>query len=436
MLAGRRTDRHEPERVTVRSVRGNAFLMLVGTVTFAAAQWLAIVVIARVGSPKLVGQYALGLAIAGPVVLLASLNLRAALTTDALEKYPVGLYVRVRLIGIVISFITIVLISFGLAFPIPVRTVIVMVGALKSVEAYSDIIYGAAQRIERHDLVARSLVARGLLGVAALTVGMIVSGGSLAAGLSFTLAVWMLVVFLNDIPSAVRLGVSRHELVGVARAGRLGGTLRLAREAAPLGLVMLLGSLAANAPRYVVELFLGTEALGYFAAVASLLLIGSTIMNAVGQAASPRLALLAARNRTLELQRLVVRLLGIAVLVGFLFLILLSAFGSPILERLFTTAYGRYADVATVLMLAGVAMLASSVFGYSITALRAFRVQVPIEAAKLSVAVVALLVLVPRWGLIGAAWALVFVSVVDLLVKGVVFSRLASRLPAGTSVRS
>src|SRR5699024_2175189 len=57
----------------------------------------------------------------------------------------------------------------------------------------------------------------------------------------------------------------------------------------PLGIVLMLASLNANLPRFFVEKYLGEAALGYFASIAYLLIVGNTFIQAVGQAFAPRL---------------------------------------------------------------------------------------------------------------------------------------------------
>ena len=72
-------------------------------------------------------------------------------------------------------------------------------------------------------------------------------------------------------------------------------TLRkLARRTLPLGITMMLISLHANAPRFIIEKYVGASGLGIFAAITYLSLAGAMVVNAVGSAASPRLAALAA----------------------------------------------------------------------------------------------------------------------------------------------
>jgi hypothetical protein len=54
-----------------------------GTLVYAACNWAMLSAIAKLGTPEMVGQFALGLAVTAPVLMLAQMNLRAVLATDA-----------------------------------------------------------------------------------------------------------------------------------------------------------------------------------------------------------------------------------------------------------------------------------------------------------------------------------------------------------------
>src|SRR5258708_34850765 len=65
------------------SLRRNFAWTLAGDVIYAACQWGMLVSIAKLRTPAMLGQFALGLAVAPPVVILTRLQLRALLATDA-----------------------------------------------------------------------------------------------------------------------------------------------------------------------------------------------------------------------------------------------------------------------------------------------------------------------------------------------------------------
>ena len=58
-------------------------MSLVGHVTYAAAQWLALMMLAKWTTPLAVGQYALALTVCGPVILFTNLQLSNLQSTDA-----------------------------------------------------------------------------------------------------------------------------------------------------------------------------------------------------------------------------------------------------------------------------------------------------------------------------------------------------------------
>ena len=60
--------------------------------------------------------------------------------------------------------------------------------------------------------------------------------------------------------------------------------------ALPVGVVTAIGSLDINIPRYFIEHDIGARDLGIFAALAYPLVAGTTVVNALGQSAAPRLA--------------------------------------------------------------------------------------------------------------------------------------------------
>ena len=84
------------ERIPLRE---NFAWTLAGNAIYATCQWGILVAIAKLGTPAMVGQFALGLAVAAPVFMLTSLQLRVVLATDARNEYRLGHYLAPRLLG-------------------------------------------------------------------------------------------------------------------------------------------------------------------------------------------------------------------------------------------------------------------------------------------------------------------------------------------------
>ena len=95
------------------SLKQNFSWTFVGNGVYQACQWGMLVVLAKLTSPEDVGQFALGLAVCAPVVMLTNLQLRAVQATDARGEYEFADYLGLRLLmtGLALAIIT------GIAVP-------------------------------------------------------------------------------------------------------------------------------------------------------------------------------------------------------------------------------------------------------------------------------------------------------------------------------
>jgi O-antigen/teichoic acid export membrane protein len=118
---------------------------LVGNAVYSGGQWATLVLLAKLTRPELVGQYALGMAIALPVLMLTSLQLRWVVTTDVQERIHFGDYLGFRLLSTGLALGIIFAIALTSAYRWQLRVVILMVGLAQAIEAISDIYYARLQ---------------------------------------------------------------------------------------------------------------------------------------------------------------------------------------------------------------------------------------------------------------------------------------------------
>jgi len=388
------------------SLRRNFAWTVVGNAVYAGCQWGMLVALAKLGSPSLVGQFALGLALCAPVMMLANLQLRSVQATDARNEYRFGDYLALRLATTALAFAAICLIAWLAGYRWQTALVVILVGVAKSVESFSDVIYGLMQKYERLDRIAIAMMLRG--------VGSVVVFG---LGLWFTRSVAWAVVALAGWWSAVLLTYERQtggELLKAfssaderfAPAWHWERMRRLAWLSLPLGVVMVLISLNTNIPRYFVEHYLGEAALGYFAALAYVMVAGYTVMGALGQSAAPRLARYYQSNRS-AFKRLLAKMLLVAAAVGAAGILVAVLWGRPLLTLLYRRDYAQHADVFVWVMIAAAISYMKSMLGYAMTAARIFRAQVPLFATcSLGITMTCTLLMKPH-GMIAAAYALV-----------------------------
>ena len=150
------------------SLKLNFSWTFVGNVIYSGCQWGMLVVLAKLGTPKVVGQFALGFAVTAPVVMFANLKLNSILSTDAKYDYKFGEYLALRYLTAIFALAVIAGIVLISGYGRETALVLFAIGLAKTFESISDIYYGLLQQYERMDRVATSLIIRGILSLLVL----------------------------------------------------------------------------------------------------------------------------------------------------------------------------------------------------------------------------------------------------------------------------
>lgn len=403
------------------SLRVNFSWTLVGNVVYAACQWGMLTAIAKLGTPEMVGQFALGLALTAPVIMFANLALRSVQATDARRLYQFNDYLALRLLTTALAFLVIVAIALLGGYRAETAAVILIVGLSKSFEAISDIFFGLLQQHERMDRIAQRMMLKGVLALAMLSAALLLTR-SIVLAVTGLLAANVISLFGYDIRSGLLI------LGDPAQRSRLGHALdvlrprwdlrtlaRLAWLALPLGFVMMLISLNTNIPRYFLERYLGERELGIFAAMAYIVVAGTTVVSALGQSISPRLAKYYAHGNVGAYGRLLLKALGIGAVLGVVGVLVALLAGRPLLTLLYRPEFAGRVDVFVWIMLAAGLGYVASFLGYGMTAARRFRVQLPLSLVVTGAVTLVSLALIPAEGLRGAAFALLASASVQIV---------------------
>jgi O-antigen/teichoic acid export membrane protein len=405
------------------TLRHNFSWTFVGNVVYAASQWGMLVVLAKLGSPEMVGQFTLGLAVTAPVVMFTNLQLRQVQVTDAKQQYSFSDYLGLRLIMTGLALVAVAVINLVSGYRWETSLVILLVALAKAFESISDVFYGLIQQHERMDRIAVSLMIKGPLSLLLLGIGVYISS-SVVWGVVGLAVAWAVVLVSYDLrSSALMLKAAPYGLQSEEPRERELATLqprwhlrtlgKLVGLTLPLGFVMMLISLNANIPRYFIERYLGERELGIFAAIAYLMVAGNMVVLALGESASPRLAKYHAAGDSIAFRTLLLKLGGVGALIGGAGVTAAMVAGKEILTVLYQSEYARHTNLFVWLMVvAGIGYVASFL-GYGMTAARHFRIQVPLFALVTTISAIACLWLLPTLRLQGAAIALIIAAIVQ-----------------------
>jgi O-antigen/teichoic acid export membrane protein len=395
------------------TLKQNFAWTFVGDMIFAAAQWAMLAVIAKLGTPEMVGLFTFGLAVTAPIIIFANLKLRAVQATDARQDFQFGNYLALRLIALGLAFVTISLFTWWSAYSLETKIVIILVAAAKCFDALSDIMYGYFQLHERMNRVSISRVVQGISQLVALGLTLLIT-----ENLIWSLGAWAvvsgLITVVYDIPnvrsvrnelwSGAAMQVELSSLVPIWKYVSLKKLLWLAL---PLGFATMLGSLWLNIPRYVIQYYEGTYQLGIFAAVTSLVMIGSTIIAALGQSASPRLAKYHAEGQYGAFDQLMIRLVILGGALGLAGLVVMWVAGEVVLTLLYTVEYAAYSGLLVWLFL-GMSVQFTFIFlGTGMQAMREFRFFLPVQATSCVLVLTLAVLLVPDYGLLGGVLSMI-----------------------------
>jgi len=403
-----------------------------GTGFYHACQLGVLVLLAKLASPSIQGQYVLGLALATPVVLFFGLELRSAFVSDAGRQFPLGAYLTLRRLTLLLAAgILLGLLAWQAASgDSPASYLLILAGvfAARIFWAWAEIGWGVYQRRERLDLLGVSVGLRGLALLLPFAVlvplyAWLRASGRipperLAEGVALAVLIHALgfaaLWFLFDRRRALRAPLPLREGPREGQGGRASlpasrgsagaspsqsppwpAIRALAVQTLPLGVVALTINLCDAFPRVVIEQGPdGRALLGYFGALAYITLAGNLVVVQASTAAANRLAVFYQQDLRAFL-RLGVRLIGVATAIGAGVLVVAVLFGRWILTTLYTADYARFETEFRIIVLAHCLALLTNVFGAATTQMRLFWLQVPAQVITLLCTAVAALVLIP-----------------------------------------
>ena len=422
-----------------RSLRKNFSWALVGNIIFAGCQWAMLMVLTKLCSLEMVGQFVLGLAITGPIMMFAGLSLRPVEATDAKREFRFGEYLGLTFVTALMAMLAIGGIVLLGGYSPEAGLVILFIGLRKALMNLSNVYYGLFQQHERMDLVTIGTMLCSLLSLVALGMGVYLTGGVLwgvvaaAAASGVVLATYNCFYGMMILRARARVGVwdnpqPRDPDGSPVLAATVKRLSKLAWVALPLGCASLLISLDTNVPRYFIANYIGERELGIFGALAYVIIAGRMGVTALTQAALPRLSRYHASTDTVAFSRLMRRLLLISVALGAGAIVVVLCAGRELLTLLYRPEYAEHTDIFLWLILTmGLAFLSCSL-DCGISAARQFRAKLIIHCAALATTAIASVVMIPIYGLLGAALAMFVSRFVQLALKVFVLSRIIGRM--------
>lgn len=387
------------------SVKTNFTYNFAGKITYAASRAITIILIAKMGSAEMIGQYTLALAVTSPVFMFADLDLRAVYVTDSLNRFEYSSYLGLRILTTVLSFFTVCVISVVLNYN-GETIIILLVGIIKCIETVSDLLYGSMQKEERLDKLGISQILNGVFSILSMGILLYLFHSVIAglAGVAFSL---MLVMLFYELRVARMFASVRIRMnINVFRV--------LIRLCLPLGFVLLINSLNKNIANYFIEVFHGFEALGYFSSMVYMVTVGNLTVAALTQSRNAKLARLFAAGDIKGFLHILYRMIVFVLILCILMMLAGIAAGEEILTLLFQSDYAAYSSVFVIILGAAGILYIDGIINCANTSARQFKLQPVAFGIVLLAGLILNRLLVPSLGLTGAAICLLAASFIQL----------------------
>jgi O-antigen/teichoic acid export membrane protein len=408
----------------------SAVWALLANMLYALTQWLLLIVVARLSDPFTLGTFSLVLAVASPVFMATNMRLRFVQSADYAGKWRLADYLRVRTSSAILATLLCALISLFWWNDRVVMMVLWSVSIAKALEALQDTCIGSYQQRSRMELAVVSNLVTGGLSILAFAIAFSLTRSLSWACLALALGRLGGLVFL-DLPLSKRIVASGESLS--SSAGQVPSQLQNWRSlvllAWPLGVVAALDSLNAGLPRYFLSWAVGNAEVGVFAAMVHLSFAGFVLVNAVGQSMAPRMARQYGKGERREFIRSATQLLGFAVLVGTAGILAASLSGDLVLRLIYGSEFVTRGRDFVLVMTAGALSYLGLSAVFLLSAAQILRVQVWLYAANTIGGIVCGLLLVPVWGIAGAAIAQVVANLLQAAVSYAFLKRSLFRSP-------
>jgi O-antigen/teichoic acid export membrane protein len=378
--------------------RGIFGMTLLANGVAAATQFASLVILSKGAGNAVAGEWTLALAITTPTFVLAYSRVRSVVTTDITEQHAWSDYLGLRIVAVGMATAASVLVA-GLAFDAGVAATVAAMSIGRCGDAVSDVVYGFDYRAGAERRASTSLIVRSVVAFVAFVVVFLVGHSLIAALLVNGLVqiVGSMVDLRNGIAPTI---VEWRPSFDVARLKRL------ARQVIPLGMAGTLSAIQISAPRYALAAQRSKGELGLFGQLSALLMLGSLVVGAAGQAITAQLARSAVERQWEQLRATIGRLLLFGFSLSIVVMAVCVTAGPAILKAMFGTAASRESGALTILAASFGLVWCYVYLGTALDALRRYRALPWIHGMSAGVTLCLSWLLVRRHGIGGAAWAL------------------------------
>ena len=360
-----------------------------------ASTVLMLLVVTRVSGIYLGGVFALATAVGQQFQSLGMYEVRTYQATDVRHRFSFGNYHATRLITVGLMSIGIVLYPILGNQPRDDLVLLILLAALRIMDAFEDVFLGELQRDGRLDLAGRAYFFRVLLVTVTFIVVLVVTRNLMTTAVVSLIASGLGVLFLVVLPSRSLFPIRPIFVVRPIRA--------ILVACLPLFLAAFLAIYLSNAPKFAIATYMNNDVQGYFAILFMPAFTINLLSTMLFRPLLTRMALVWTRGDRVGFTRLMTRGLQGATLAFLVTFSVTFLIGVPLLNFMYAEDIAPYKAEMLVLVVGGAFNALSTILYYGLATMRRQHLVFVGYATAGGVVLALSAMLVARHGMMGAS---------------------------------
>lgn len=348
------------------AIRKTFIYNTIGTGVYLGCQWLITILIVRLSGYSDAGILSLAMSITNVFICIAFYGMRSFQVSDLTNKYSIGTYISARIITSIISIVfCAIFITLNPYTTYEFLCIFIYMG-FKTSEAVVDVFHGIDQKAWRMDIVGWSLIIRGVLSLSIFVIIIVLTQSLVLSIIGMALSSYLVILFY-DLSRTKKFSSSIKPDFSFIKIKKL------LVECFPLLILLLIASFLPMVPRYLLDIYYGSEVLGIYASVATPTIIIQVASTFIFSPLVPLFAEYYQNDNYVSFVKLFIKCIVAIGIIAFVILFISIIWGDSILNILFGNTILPYTNLFIPVMICTILTSASWFFCTILTVFRDFK---------------------------------------------------------------
>lgn len=378
----------------------------IGNVAFSLVKWLTLILIVRLTNPEDVGGYTFAMAITAPITLFTNMRIRLRYVVEDNLTFK-----NIRVLRNILNIISLLTILFiGLVIFPTYLNYFVLVAFTKVLDLQSELYYAILHKKQNFKLISLMQIGKSIIIIVPFAIIVVITKNVNYGLLVQVISQFLWLVFVE------RKSIKYKDIESNETNKKL--LFNIFLSGLPLGFVQMINSYNIMIPRYIIENSLSLKLVGVFASISYLLTIIDLFMNAISQNIIVRIKSYVNKKEFIKLSKYINKDIFLySIILGFIVILPVIFLKDLLIGMIYGDFYKHYSNVLLIISFSIIFNFQSWMFDTVLMAFKAYKSQLIVSISTLVISIISSLVLIKYFGIIGASFAIVVITLSQALFK-------------------